>query len=172
MLLATQMVIVMEQEFRSDYHYINPYYVYGSVDNAKALIMEFYVCISYLSTCHFYFFSHCSFLLWITFQTHKEYSLNSNAKEITMILYSFWISFIVCFRCLSCFSISGYIDFWLDNIHCYCIEDQNIRSELNGDVERNPPVLIIGTGIDKIASVCVFMGFVFQHIYFLSRKDW
>ncbi|VDI72377.1 Hypothetical predicted protein [Mytilus galloprovincialis] len=47
-------------------------------------------------------------------------------------------------------SIGEYIDFWLDNIHCYCTDDTNTSMECNDDLDLNPPVIIIGTGIDKI----------------------
>ncbi|CAC5423659.1 unnamed protein product [Mytilus coruscus] len=40
-----------------------------------------------------------------------------------------------------------YIDFWLDNIHCYTVNntDESMKSNL-----LNPPVIIIGTGMDKV----------------------
>ncbi|CAG2223809.1 unnamed protein product [Mytilus edulis] len=38
--------------------------------------------------------------------------------------------------------IKEYIDFWLDNIHCYSLNDE--------DDLPNPPVILIGTGMDKI----------------------
>ncbi|CAG2227755.1 unnamed protein product [Mytilus edulis] len=44
-------------------------------------------------------------------------------------------------------SIGEYIDFWLDNIHCYCTDDK--KTPTQGHI-LNPPVIIVGTGIDKI----------------------
>ncbi|CAG2191120.1 TTN [Mytilus edulis] len=52
-------------------------------------------------------------------------------------------------------SIGEYIDFWLDNIHCYCTDDKNTSMECHEDGTLNPPVIIIGTGIDKIPLVCL-----------------
>lgn len=47
--------------------------------------------------------------------------------------------------------IAEYIDFWLDNVHCYRTD---VHNELNqSSVDLNPPVIIVGTGIDKIALV-------------------
>ncbi|VDI65032.1 Hypothetical predicted protein [Mytilus galloprovincialis] len=43
-----------------------------------------------------------------------------------------------------------YIDFWLDNIHCYSIHDKNKSSHYNEDGLINPPVIIVCTGVDKI----------------------
>ncbi|CAG2199073.1 unnamed protein product [Mytilus edulis] len=48
-------------------------------------------------------------------------------------------------------NVGEYIDFWLDNIHCYSIDDNNISSHYNEDGLINPPVIIVCTGIDKIA---------------------
>ncbi|XP_063420669.1 probable serine/threonine-protein kinase pats1 [Mytilus trossulus] len=46
------------------------------------------------------------------------------------------------------FDTSGeYIDFWLDNIHSYAVNDENIASETD---TWNPPVIIIGTKVDKL----------------------
>ncbi|VDI66750.1 Hypothetical predicted protein, partial [Mytilus galloprovincialis] len=42
--------------------------------------------------------------------------------------------------------LGEYIDFWFDNIHCYWTDNQNSE-------ELNPPVIIVGTGIDKIPLV-------------------
>ncbi|VDI26341.1 Hypothetical predicted protein [Mytilus galloprovincialis] len=47
-------------------------------------------------------------------------------------------------------TIGEYIDFWLDNIHCYCTDDKNTQTQGNKDGVLNPPVIIVGTGIDKI----------------------
>ncbi|CAG2217722.1 TTN [Mytilus edulis] len=52
-------------------------------------------------------------------------------------------------------SIGEYIDFWLDNIHCYCTDDKNTPMQCNEDGNLNPPVIIVGTGIDKIHRVCL-----------------
>ncbi|CAG2246264.1 unnamed protein product [Mytilus edulis] len=46
-------------------------------------------------------------------------------------------------------TIGEYIDFWLDNIHCYCTDDK--KTSTKGHI-LNPPVIIVGTGIDKIPS--------------------
>ncbi|XP_052093481.1 uncharacterized protein LOC127729668 isoform X1 [Mytilus californianus] len=43
----------------------------------------------------------------------------------------------------------AYIDFWLDNIHCHAIKDDNIASITQIDF-LNPPVIIISTGVDEI----------------------
>lgn len=42
-----------------------------------------------------------------------------------------------------------YIDFWLDNIHCYAVYDTDELMTLKSDL-LNPPVMIIGTGMDKV----------------------
>ncbi|CAC5387918.1 unnamed protein product [Mytilus coruscus] len=42
-----------------------------------------------------------------------------------------------------------YIDFWLDNIHCYTVNDTDESMILTNDL-LNPPVIIIGTGMDKV----------------------
>ncbi|CAC5398283.1 unnamed protein product [Mytilus coruscus] len=47
-------------------------------------------------------------------------------------------------------SIGEYIDFWLDNIHCYSRDVHNASIQCNDNFELNPPVVIVGTGIDKI----------------------
>ncbi|CAG2250963.1 unnamed protein product [Mytilus edulis] len=47
-------------------------------------------------------------------------------------------------------SIGEYIDFWLDNIHCYCTDDKKTQTQGSKDMVLNPPVIIVGTGIDKI----------------------
>ncbi|CAG2239834.1 unnamed protein product [Mytilus edulis] len=47
-------------------------------------------------------------------------------------------------------SIGEFIDFWLDNIHCYCTDDKNTSMKCNDEMDLNPPVIIVGTGIDKI----------------------
>ncbi|VDI65638.1 Hypothetical predicted protein [Mytilus galloprovincialis] len=47
-------------------------------------------------------------------------------------------------------TIGEYIDFWLDNIHCYCTDDKNAPTKGNKDGVLNPPVIVVGTGIDKI----------------------
>ncbi|XP_063411263.1 uncharacterized protein LOC134694196 [Mytilus trossulus] len=47
-------------------------------------------------------------------------------------------------------TIGEYIDFWLDNIHCYCTDDKKTAAQENLDSVLNPPVIIVGTGIDKI----------------------
>ncbi|CAG2188078.1 unnamed protein product [Mytilus edulis] len=47
-------------------------------------------------------------------------------------------------------SIGEYIDFWLDNIHCYCTGDKKTSMQRNDEMDLNPPVIIVGTGIDKI----------------------
>lgn len=50
-------------------------------------------------------------------------------------------------------SISEYIEFWLDNIHCYCTDFHTASSQCKENMELNPPVIIVGTGIDKIPPV-------------------
>ncbi|XP_071150425.1 probable serine/threonine-protein kinase pats1 [Mytilus edulis] len=45
-------------------------------------------------------------------------------------------------------SVGGYIDFWLDNVHCYRTDVHNASNQCS--VDLNPPVVIVGTGIDKI----------------------
>ncbi|CAG2235183.1 unnamed protein product [Mytilus edulis] len=47
-------------------------------------------------------------------------------------------------------NVGEYIDFWLDNIHCYSTDDKNISSHYIEDGLINPPVIIVGTGIDKV----------------------
>ncbi|CAC5373145.1 unnamed protein product [Mytilus coruscus] len=47
-------------------------------------------------------------------------------------------------------SLGEYIDFWLDNVHCYRTDVHNASSKCS--VYLNPPVVIVGTGIDKIPS--------------------
>ncbi|CAC5379159.1 unnamed protein product [Mytilus coruscus] len=48
------------------------------------------------------------------------------------------------------FDRSGeYIDFWLENIHCYAINDDNQASVQQTNM-WNPPVIIVGTKVDKI----------------------
>ncbi|CAC5390652.1 unnamed protein product [Mytilus coruscus] len=42
-----------------------------------------------------------------------------------------------------------YIDFWLDNIHCYTVNGTDESMILTNDL-LNPPVIIIGTGMDKV----------------------
>ncbi|VDI52486.1 Hypothetical predicted protein, partial [Mytilus galloprovincialis] len=50
-------------------------------------------------------------------------------------------------------TIGEYIDFWLDNIHCYCTDDKKTPTQGNNkDRVLNPPVIIVGTGIDKVPS--------------------
>ncbi|CAC5358503.1 unnamed protein product [Mytilus coruscus] len=46
-------------------------------------------------------------------------------------------------------STGEYIDFWLDNIHCYTVNDTDKSRTIKSDL-LNPPVIIIGTGIDKV----------------------
>ncbi|CAG2252371.1 unnamed protein product [Mytilus edulis] len=50
-------------------------------------------------------------------------------------------------------SIGEYIDFWLDNIHCYSRDDANTSKHHNENNLLNPPVIIVGTGIDKFSEV-------------------
>ncbi|CAG2188075.1 unnamed protein product [Mytilus edulis] len=50
-------------------------------------------------------------------------------------------------------SIGEYIDFWLDNIHCYSRDDTNTSKHHNENNLLNPPVIIVGTGIDKLPEV-------------------
>ncbi|XP_063412340.1 uncharacterized protein LOC134695076 isoform X2 [Mytilus trossulus] len=50
-------------------------------------------------------------------------------------------------------SIGEYIDFWLDNIHCYSRDDSNTSKHHNENNLLNPPVIIVGTGIDKLSEV-------------------
>ncbi|CAC5410611.1 unnamed protein product [Mytilus coruscus] len=42
-----------------------------------------------------------------------------------------------------------YMDFWLDNIHCYTVNDTDKSMTLTNDL-LNPPVIIVGTGMDKV----------------------
>lgn len=62
---------------------------------------------------------------------------------------------------------SEYIDFWLDNIHCYGINDENQASVRQTD-KWNPPVLIIGTKVDKL-QVIHFAWFCFLEYNFYSN---
>ncbi|CAG2239431.1 unnamed protein product [Mytilus edulis] len=52
---------------------------------------------------------------------------------------------------LICYKLcqSKYIDFWLDNIHCYTVNDTDKSKTIKTDM-LNPPVILIGTGIDKV----------------------
>ncbi|CAG2212157.1 unnamed protein product [Mytilus edulis] len=61
-------------------------------------------------------------------------------------------------------SIGEYIDFWLDNIHCYCTDDKNTSMQCNDDLDLNPPVIIVGTGIDKIPLVCYVTTVEFEEL--------
>ncbi|XP_063411252.1 uncharacterized protein LOC134694185 [Mytilus trossulus] len=46
-----------------------------------------------------------------------------------------------------------YIDFWLDNIHCYSRDDTTTSVHNKENTLLNPPVIIVGTGIDKVSEV-------------------
>lgn len=45
---------------------------------------------------------------------------------------------------MSNYSLSDYIDFWLDSIHCYSKDGKNNKSETKG-----PPVIMADTCTDK-----------------------
>ncbi|VDI73379.1 Hypothetical predicted protein [Mytilus galloprovincialis] len=49
--------------------------------------------------------------------------------------------------------IGEYTDFWLDNIHCYNTDVHDPSNKYNENPELNPPVIIVGTGMDKIPLV-------------------
>ncbi|CAG2194445.1 unnamed protein product [Mytilus edulis] len=52
-------------------------------------------------------------------------------------------------------SIGEYIEFWLDNIHCYSTEVDDGSIQYNTNLDLNPPVIIVCTGIDKIQSAAI-----------------
>ncbi|VDI35533.1 Hypothetical predicted protein [Mytilus galloprovincialis] len=49
--------------------------------------------------------------------------------------------------------IGEYTDFWLDNIHCYNTDVHDPSNKYNENPELNPPVIIVGTGMDNIPLV-------------------
>ncbi|CAC5389054.1 unnamed protein product [Mytilus coruscus] len=49
-------------------------------------------------------------------------------------------------------NIGEITDFWLDYIHCYWTDVYNASGQCNKQLELNPPVVIVCTGIDKIPS--------------------
>ncbi|XP_071149137.1 uncharacterized protein [Mytilus edulis] len=50
-------------------------------------------------------------------------------------------------------AIGEYIDFWLDNIHSYSRDEMNTPKDHKEDHFINPPVIIVGTRIDKLEEV-------------------
>lgn len=55
------------------------------------------------------------------------------------------------------FYISEYIDFWLDNIHSYSRDEMNTPKDHKENHFINPPVIIVGTRIDKLEEVCFIL---------------
>lgn len=46
-----------------------------------------------------------------------------------------------------------YIEFWLDNIHCYSIDNANTAKQYSEGGNLNPPVIIVCTKMDLIEKV-------------------
>lgn len=50
-------------------------------------------------------------------------------------------------------SISECIEFWVNNVHCYRTDVQNLSNEYKTFEELMSAVIVVGTGIDKIQEV-------------------